>query len=99
MGMVRNASPGGALACSTGHRACRRADHNIAWRVHNNLGLDYLATVPGLPSLFTGDATHPDKIIFDIAPNPNGGTGVCASGFGHPSCLNTFGSDALPAAQ
>ena len=93
-------APGGSLVGGigvSGDTSC--ADHNIAWRVRNNLGLDFLATVPGPASLFAGDATHPDNIIFDIAPNPNGGTGVSASGFGHPTCLNTFGSDALPPVQ
>jgi len=93
-------APGGRLVGGvgvSGDTSC--ADHNIGWRVRNNLGLDYLATVPGPASLFAGDPTHPDNIIFDIAPNPNGGTGVSASGFGHPSCLNEFGSGALPAVR
>jgi hypothetical protein len=74
----------------SGDTSC--ADHNIAWRVRHNLVLDHLASVPGPASLFAGDAGRPDNIIFDIAPNPNGGTGVSASGFGHPTCLNTHGS-------
>src|SRR5437868_3588384 len=56
------------------------------------------AVQPG-GSLFAGDATHPDNIIFDIAANPDGGTGNSASGFGHPSCLNTSGSNTLPAVR
>jgi uncharacterized protein GlcG (DUF336 family) len=71
----------GAVGVS-GDTSC--ADHNIAWRVRNNLGLDHLAKVNGV----TGDATHPDNIIFDITANPNGGTGISAKGFGHPTCLN-----------
>src|SRR4029077_2422287 len=77
----------------SGDTSC--ADHNIAWRVRNILGLDHMAAngsqnaVPGPASLFAGDATHPDNIIFDINPNPEGGTGNSASGFGHPTCLNT----------
>jgi len=93
-------APGGRLVGGvgvSGDTSC--ADHNIGWRVRHNLGLDYLATVPGPASLFAGDPTHPDNIIFDIAPNLNGGTGVSASGFGHPTCLNTFGSNALPGVQ
>ena len=84
----------------SGDTSC--ADHNIAWRVRNLLNLDRMAAsgatpaVPGPASLFAGDATHPDNIIFDIVPNPAGGTGNSASGFGHPTCLNTGGSAALP---
>ena len=37
----------------------------------------------------SGDATRPDNIVFDIAANPNGGTGISAGGFGHPTCINT----------
>ena len=78
----------------SGDTSC--ADHNIGWHVRRNLGLDFLATVPGPASLFAKDATHPDNIIFDIEANPNGGAGVSPSGFGHPACLNTHGSNALP---
>ena len=87
----------------SGDTSC--ADHNIAWRVRHALGLDHMAAsgtlpaVPGPASLFAGDPTHPDNIIFDIAPNPAGGTGISASGFGHPTCLNTSGSSTLPAVQ
>src|SRR5712664_759274 len=48
----------------SGDTSC--ADHNIAWRVRNLLGLDHLAAsnsllpVPGPASLFAGDPTHPD---------------------------------------
>jgi Haem-degrading len=71
----------GAVGVS-GDTSC--ADHNIAWRVRNNLGLDHLANTSGV----SGDATRPDNIVFDIAPNINGGTGIGAQGFGHPMCLN-----------
>jgi len=87
----------------SGDTSC--ADHNIAWRVRNLLGLDHLAAsnslpaVPGPANLFAGDPTHPDNIIFDIMQNPNGGTGVSKSGFGHPTCLNTAGSATLPPVQ
>jgi len=77
----------------SGDTSC--ADHNIAWRVRNLLGLDHLSGVGGV----SGDAARPDNIIFDIAPNPSGGTGISAGGFGHPTCLNTFGSDSLPPVQ
>ena len=71
----------GAVGVS-GDTSC--ADHNIAWRTRNNLGLDHLSGVGGV----SGDAARPDNIIFDITANPNGGTGISAGGFGHPTCLN-----------
>src|SRR5262249_42558436 len=60
----------------SGDTSC--ADHNIAWRVRTALGLDHMAPSGSLPAVggVSGDPTHPDNIIFDIAPNPNGGTGV-----------------------
>ena len=76
----------GAVGVS-GDTSC--ADHNIAWRTRNNLQLDHLGTIiKGPAGLFAGDTTHPDNIIYDIAPNLAGGTGVSATGFGHPSCPN-----------
>jgi uncharacterized protein GlcG (DUF336 family) len=87
----------------SGDTSC--ADHNIAWRVRNILNLDHMAegdglkAVPGPASLFAGDATHPDNIIFDITANPAGGSGNSKSGFGHPPCMNSTGSDALPAVR
>ena len=77
----------------SGDTSC--ADHNIAWRVRKNLGLDHLHGVGGV----SGDPARPDNIIFDITPNPSGGTGVSAGGFGHPACLNTSGSSTLPPVQ
>lgn len=65
----------------SGDTSCR--DHRVAWLVRNNLGLDHLAGVGGV----SGDSERPDNMIFDITPNPAGGSGVSASGFGHPSCL------------
>lgn len=82
----------GAVGVS-GDTSC--ADHNIGWRVRDNLDLDNLAGVGGV----SGDSLRPDNIVFDITPNPSGGTGISAGGFGHPTCINTFGSDALPAVQ
>ena len=79
----------GGLGVS-GDTSC--ADHMIAWRTRHNLNLDHLGltptVIPGPASLFNGDASHPDNIIFDISPNLNGGTGVSPSGFGHPTCFN-----------
>jgi uncharacterized protein GlcG (DUF336 family) len=85
----------------SGDTSC--ADHNIGWRVRHLLGFDHMAAsatlpaVPGPASLFAGDTTHPDNIIFDITPNPSGGTGNSTSGFGHPTCLNTVNPPVLPA--
>ncbi len=77
----------------SGDTSC--ADHNIAWRVRHALSMDFLAGVGGV----SGDPTRPDNIVFDITANPSGGTGVSAGGFGHPTCLNTSGSDTLPPVQ
>ena len=82
----------GGLGAS-GDTAC--ADHNIAWRIRHLLNLDHLAGVGGV----SGDPTRPDNIVFDITPNPAGGTGNSTGGFGHPSCMNSAGSAALPAVQ
>jgi uncharacterized protein GlcG (DUF336 family) len=82
----------GAVGVS-GDTSC--ADHQIAWRVRKNLGLDNLSGVGGV----SGDAARPDNILYDITPNPNGGTGVSAGGFGHPTCINTANPAGLPAVQ
>lgn len=82
----------GAVGVS-GDTSC--ADHFIAWRVRNLLGLDHLLGVGGV----SGDAQRPDNIVFDVIPNPNGGTGVSPGGFGHPTCLNTGNPATLPAVQ
>lgn len=79
----------GAIGVS-GDTSC--ADHEIAWRVRNNLKLDHLSGVGGV----SGDPAHPDNIIFDITSNPAGGTGISAGGFGHPSCINTADPHMLP---
>src|SRR5260221_7945561 len=83
----------------SGDTSC--ADHNISWRVRNLLGLDHLAASDSLPAVggVSGDPARPVNIIFDITPNPNGGTGNSAGGFGHPTCLNTSGSASLPPVQ
>jgi hypothetical protein len=80
----------------SGDTSC--TDHMVAWRLRHRLGLDQLGNVGGV----TGDSAHPDNIIFDIKPNPDGGTGVSAGGFGHPTCLNNPKPGAvsgLPAVQ
>lgn len=61
----------GGLGVS-GDSSC--ADHNIAWRTRNLLGLD------AVPAGVSGDAARPDNIVYDISG------GVSASGWGHPSC-------------
>ena len=77
----------------SGDTSC--ADHNIAWRVRKLLNLDHLSGVGGV----SGDPARPDNIIFDIKDNPNGGTGISAGGFGHPTCLKASGSGDLPPVQ
>lgn len=67
----------------SGDTSC--ADHNIAWRVRNNLQLDHIKGVNGV----SGDSERPDNIIYDITNNPTGGSGLSAGGFGHPTCVNT----------
>lgn len=76
----------GAVGVS-GDSSC--ADHNIAWRTRNNLGLDY---VPGGVS---GDPARPDNIVFDFADDA-GGNPESAGGFGHVHCLG--GNEANEAA-
>jgi uncharacterized protein GlcG (DUF336 family) len=77
----------------SGDTSC--ADHDVAWRVRHNLGLDHLSGVGGV----SGDTARPDNIAYDITPNPNGGTGISAGGFGHPTCINTGNQKALPVVQ
>ena len=94
----------GGLGVS-GDTSC--TDHMIAWRTRHNLGLDSFGSVGGV----SGDPAHPDNIIFDIMPNPDGtggtgqsptgtgGVGQSASGFGHPKCLNNPDPSKLPPVQ
>lgn len=91
LALYANGSVIGAVGVS-GDTSC--ADHRIGWRVRDNLNLDNLSGVGGV----SGDPQRPDDIVFDITPNPAGGTGISAGGFGHPECLNTDKSD-LPAVQ
>lgn len=69
----------------------------IGWRVRDALDLDHLFGTGGV----SGDAARPDNIVFDISPNPNGGTGISAGGFGHPQCIRSdvTPSTSLPAVQ
>jgi uncharacterized protein GlcG (DUF336 family) len=78
----------------SGDTSC--TDHEIAWRVRHNLGLDRLQGVNGVAALFAGDTTHPDNIIYDITPQSGQMEGVSATGFGHPSCFNPVDQTLLP---
>ena len=71
----------GAIGVS-GDTSC--ADHNIAWRTRQGLSLDYV------PSGVNSDATRPDNLINDIT------AGSSASGWGHPSCVNTVDPNLFP---
>jgi len=64
----------GAIGVS-GDTSC--TDHVVAWKVRTAMSF------AGVPSFGAFDA-----MFQDITPNPNGGTGISASGFGHPTCLN-----------
>lgn len=65
----------GAIGLS-GDTSC--ADHIVAWRVRDILGLDHIPVgVSG-----SGD----DNIIFDSSVDPATGHSVSPSGFGHPTC-------------
>jgi uncharacterized protein GlcG (DUF336 family) len=81
----------GAVGVS-GDTSC--ADHMIGWRVRKNLVLDYVNG--GVAAIFAGDVVHPDNIIYDIAANPSGGTGISTTGFGHPTCYMRGDETMLP---
>lgn len=66
----------------SGDTSC--TDHDVAWRLRHNLGLDHLSGIGGV----SGDSKHPDNIVYDITANQYGGTGVSAGGYGHPTCAN-----------
>src|SRR5437588_1582628 len=80
----------GAIGVS-GDSSC--ADHNIAWRTGNDLGLDHV------PAGGRGDPARPDNIAYDIAPQADHQEGVSASGWGHPTCSSaaTTLAGSLPA--
>ena len=87
----------------SGDTSC--TDHDVAWRLRHNLGLDHLAGVAGV----SGDANRPDNIVYDIVTNPDGtggtgqnpsgtgGVGTSPSGWGHPRCFNVASPTTLPA--
>jgi len=74
LALYKNGRKIGAIGDS-GDTSC--TDHVVAWKVRASTAF---ATVPVF-GVF-------DKMIQDITPNPQGGTGRSASGFGHPPCLN-----------
>jgi uncharacterized protein GlcG (DUF336 family) len=76
----------GAVGLS-GDTSC--ADHNIAWRVRNNLGLDNLAGIGGV----SGDTTRPDNIVFDSI---NGNNNSVTDGWEQPTCATTGNPTTLP---
>jgi uncharacterized protein GlcG (DUF336 family) len=82
----------GAVGLS-GDTSC--ADHNIAWRVRKNLGLDHLQGVGGV----SGDAARPDNIVYDLKSSGGASGSFSKSGWGHPECVNTGDPSALPAVQ
>ena len=82
----------GGLGVS-GDSSC--ADHNISWRTRHTLNLDFV------PAGVSGDATHPDNIVYDIVLAPNLAIGKSTNGWGHPTCSTTATTIAgqLPAVQ
>ena len=81
----------GAVGLS-GDTSC--ADHNQAWLVRKNLGLDNLAGVGGV----SGDKARPDNIVYDsfnASPSSNGIT----DGWEQPTCASTGDPRALPAVK
>jgi uncharacterized protein GlcG (DUF336 family) len=67
----------GAIGVS-GDSSC--ADHNIAWRTRNGLGLDHV------PAGVSTDPKRPDNIVYDITSQPGQQQGISPSGWGHPEC-------------
>jgi uncharacterized protein GlcG (DUF336 family) len=82
----------GAVGVS-GDSSC--ADHNIAWRTRNNLGLDYLATA-GAGGV-SGDPARPDNIVYDIKSQPTQMNGVSKGGWGQPHCVNPSAESSIAA--
>ena len=79
----------GAVGLS-GDTSC--ADHNQAWLVRKNLGLDNLAGIGGV----SGDAARPDNIVYD---NINGDSNAITDGWEQPTCANTGNPRLLPAVK
>jgi len=91
LGLYKNGKIIGAVGVS-GDTSC--ADHNIAWRVRNNLHLDQMKGVGGV----SGDPSRPDNIVLD---KYNGNNDGYTSGWEQPHCLNNDGGNplTLPAVQ
>ena len=75
--LYRSGKKVGAIGVS-GDTSC--TDHVVAFKVRAALAL---GAVPGTL----------DKMLQDIVANPAGGSGISASGFGHPTCLNNPTAD------
>lgn len=73
LALYNNGRKLGAIGVS-GDTSC--TDHVVAWKVR------VATTFAGVPAFGSFD-----KMFQDITDNPNGGTGISASGFGHPKCL------------
>jgi uncharacterized protein GlcG (DUF336 family) len=73
----------------SGDTSC--TDHDVAWRLRHNLGLDHMGGGGVLNAVggVSGDATRPDNIVYDIGS-------AMPSGFGHPKCINTGDQTKLP---
>lgn len=69
----------GAIGAS-GDSSC--ADHNIAWRTRNTLGLDYVS------SGVSEDNARPDNIVYDITAAADQMSGISTKGWGHPLCAD-----------
>ena len=72
----------GALGVS-GDSSC--ADHAIAWRTRDALGLDHI------PNGVSGDADRKDNIVYIGSANPQ------AAAWGHPHCLDATAEDNIAA--
>jgi len=79
----------GAIGLS-GDTSC--ADHNQAWLVRKNLGLDNLVGIGGV----SGDAARPDNIVYD---GINGNSNNITDGWEQPACANTGNPASLPAVK
>jgi hypothetical protein len=107
LGLYKGGVKVGAVGVS-GDTSC--TDHMVAWRTRHALGLDQFGSgVTGVAAAFAGDTNHPDNIIFDVQPNPDGtgGTGQSptgtggvgqsvVTGFGHPKCANNPPTSGTP---
>lgn len=80
----KNGTLVGAVGLS-GDTSC--ADHNIAWRVRNNLNLDYV------PAGVSGDGSRPDNMLIDDLNGDNNGK---TDGWEQPTCANPSNPTSLP---